>query len=215
MPNEIGFRVEARPQKYGDGRTFFEYRILFTKGKKVIGAERGPRRVSESKLDCKRAARERVAELKKHRLVHIPVTTKHISNGEARNCTTCAIAQALWHKQEYLGFPKHKFVFEVSTYGAWVDPRGIVLIDRSGASPDRSIVFEKLPLLVYEGTRKIYDDWMPEWTMQWDDWAEARWESAREYRQRTGEHDGKPSRPGPTSFVLDMDELKEVAEVEE
>lgn len=213
--------IRTRQQEYGDKRTFVEYQIIFWENGSVVGIESGPRRATKTRMLAVTAARERIAVLKTHKLFAIPVTRQHIQDGDARNCNTCAIAQALWHKQDEMGFQRSDWRFELSPYGAFSDPRGLELMKRFcyGRNKILSIPAEELPEIVYtyfnDGKSKIYPEPMWEWAMHWDDWAEARSETTREYCQRTGERDGKPPRPSPTTFVLDLDEFKERDEATE
>lgn len=206
--DRIKHRIRVRTVRYGDRRKFAEYCILFCQGRQIVGAEDGPRRKTKTRKDAMRAARARIAQLKTHRLFAIRVTRKHIRDGEERNCDTCAISQALFHNQQRMGLDNLKCSFRVEPYG-W-SSRGIVLqTDRYATAPD--MVLEEMPDMIsywQSSQRNPYPESMLEWTMLWDDWAQARHETPAEYRERTGNHDGKPSRPGPTSFVLDLDAFK-------
>jgi hypothetical protein len=45
--------------------------------------------------------------------------------------------------------------------------------------------------------------------MAFDDWYDSKYMSLKEWRERHGHQDGeRPYRPGPTSFVLDLDAFK-------
>lgn len=206
----LTFKSKARPVKYGDGRVFFEYDILMFDGKRLAGAESGPRcSTTPDRSSSMKAARARIRVLKSHRLFPIRVTRKHISDGTARSCSTCAISQALWHNQESMGFPKYEFRFEVSPYGAWVEPRGITLSEKYGDEVSR-IPAENLPEIVYgiRGKRVVRES-MLEFAMTFDEWAEARYMTLREWREEHGWSEDRPcGRPGPCSFVLDLDALK-------
>jgi hypothetical protein len=205
------FRISGRMTEYGDKRRFFDYRILMIDDNRVVGAETGDRRSALSRADALKLARKRIAELRKRRLVPICVTRKHIEDGEARNCNSCAISQALWHSQEAMGFPKDEWNFEVSPYGCFVDPRGIVLAEKYG-TVTRHIPAAKMPDIVTSYKRKgkplVYFESMVEWTMQWDDWAESRYMSLHEWREKHGYDEGeRPYKPTPCSFVLDLDAM--------
>src|SRR5690242_15319592 len=104
-PDALTFAVRTHSVKYGDNRTFLEYTILMLHAGKLVGIEEGPRRSTPERLAALKAARQRIAVLRSQRLFAIRVTRKHISDGEVRNCNTCAISQALWHNQERMGLP--------------------------------------------------------------------------------------------------------------
>lgn len=209
--DNISFKIETESVEYGDNRNFFEYTILFYKGVRPVGIERGPRRETPERKDSMKLARARVVILKSHRLFAVPVTRKCISDGEARNCNTCAIAQALWHNQERMGLPQREYQFDVSPYGAWVDPRGLVLSKRweDEGSALRIPATELPDIAIVSRSGKVYKESMLEWAMYWDDWAESRYMGLKEWREKHGYgSDEWPSRPGPCSFVLDLDAMK-------
>lgn len=202
--DDLAVRIRTRTVKYGDDKKFVEYRILFFKGPRVVGAEDGPPRATADRGSALKAARARVAGLKKQRLFVVRVTGKHIRDGEERSCDTCAIAQALYHNQERMGLDRNHD-FRVEPYG-WSE-RGIVL--QHDGAPDK--VLSKMPAMVsrWQPTqRDPYPESMLEWTMRWDSWAEGRRETVTQYRERTGD-EGKDSRPRPTSFVLNLDAFVE------
>lgn len=210
----ITFRVSASATKYGDGKTFFDHKIFMIHRDKVVGVEHGKRRTNATRSDALKAARTRISVLRTHKLFPIRVTRKHISDGQARQCTACAIAQALWHNQEAMGFPKRNYEFRVSPYGAFCDPEGIVCrpTGYGDDAEERSIPFDKLPEMVMAWSTKrgrsyVYYEGMVEWAMSWDEWAEARYVTAKEYREENSEED-KPGRPGACSFVLDLSEME-------
>lgn len=201
------FEIRTRSIRYGDKRTFIEYKILMFDGAKLVGIEDGPRRSFEDRPAALRAARRRIKVLRSHRLFAVRVTRKNISDGEARNCNTCAIAQALWHNQERMGLPRSTYSFEVSPYGAFSSPRGIVL--RRYDDSEKRIPPVDLPELVLgQSAKHIFQEGLSEWAMRWDDWAEFRYMSAKEWRELYDED--LPYRPGPCSFVLDLDAMQEV-----
>lgn len=204
--DNLTFKTRIRQVEYGDKRTFFEYQILMMYRGKVAGIEEGPRRSAADRPSALKAARARISILRHRRLFVVRVTRKHISDGEARNCNTCAISQALWHNQERMGFPKVDFRFEVSTYGAFMAPRGIVIRERYGRD-HLQLSADQIPDIaigIFNG--RPYSEGMAEWTMAWDDWAESRGISLAEWREQNGYVDGEtPGRPGPCSFVLDLD----------
>lgn len=210
---KLYFLARIKPVVYGDNKTFFEYRIEIFKGAQLVGIERGPRRETQARGDSLKAAHARIATLRSHRLFAVRVTRKNISDGDARNCSSCAIAQALWKNQERMGFNKHDFAFDVSPYGAWVEPRGIVLRKVYGYDLMR-LPADRLPDIAIEGRDgKAYSESMFEWAMRWDDWAESRGISVREWREERGlDSDERPSRPSPVSFVLDLDAMLLVQE---
>lgn len=214
MSDKLTFKVDAKSVEYGDHRKFFEYAIVFYKGARPVGIEHGPRRETPDRRDSLKAAKRRVAVLKYHRLFAIPITRKCISDGEARNCNSCAIAQALWHNQERMGLPQREFAFEVNPYGAWVDPRGLVLSKRyANDSESLRIPATKLPDIAVLGLDgKVWRESMFEWAMAWDDWAESREISLAEWRENHDkDSDERPYRPGPCSFVLDLDAMERAA----
>lgn len=201
----ITFKASVRAQKYGDRRTFMEFRILMFHKNRLVGIEDGPRRETTTRPEAIREARRRITALKSRRLFVIRITRKHISDGEARSCNTCAIAQAIWHNQERMGFPKRIFSFEISPYGGmFSEARGIVIGHEYRDEPDRHIQADELPKLaigVFNGRAASED--MATWAMNFDDWAEYRSMSAREWRE--SKSDDLPSYPGTCSFVLDVD----------
>lgn len=217
----LRFSVRVRPAEYGDGQTFMDWRIVIRQGREVVGIEDGPRRATKLRYVSNRAAWQRVRELKLRRLYVVRVTKKHINDGEGRNCNTCAISQALWHNQERMGLPKNDYSFEVDPYGAWTDPRGIVLEanhPKNGEAPERRLPANKLPEVIWNWPRKRWPkdekwghDHMVHFAMNFDDWYDAQFESAREYRERTGDDAGKPFKPDPCVFVLDLDAFEKVA----
>lgn len=225
----ITFKVRTRTIEYGDRRKFVEYRILFCHRGRVVGAEDGPRRTTPDRAGARKAARARIAVLRTRRLYAIAVTRKHITDGEARNCNTCAISQALWHNQERMGFPKREFSFRIEPYGFMSNVRGITL-SRIYGDIERALPVDELPDLVWTvrdrtspiyalrspnscGGEKVYPESMVEWAMRFDDWAESRFMSLKEWRDKhSAEPDERPCRPGPVSFVLDLDAFSPVSE---
>lgn len=209
--SRILFEVKTERHRYGDRRVFHDYLIVMSFRGRVVGVERGPSRTHKRPSQARQAARERVRLMQSHRLYVVRVTDKHIKDGDARSCHTCAIAQALWHNQERMGYPKGKWSFEVSPYGSIFSspPRGIVLGDYWGDGKLRHIPAREMPQVVTAAKRlpaRFYDESMYEWTMHWDDWAESRCMSLKDWREMHGYDDGeRPSRPTPCSFVLDLD----------
>lgn len=212
--NLLAFKVSAPQVTYGDNRKFPEYRIYMFAAGKPVGIEEGPRRTYLTRYDAVKAANQRIKELLAHRLYIVRVTNKHIADGEGRNCHTCAISQALWHNQERMGLPRRNYNFEVAPYGAFIEPRGIVLSTSFSDEPDIAIANDSLPdLVVCSRSGKIYSQDLPGWAMAFDDWYDSKYISLKEWRERHGyEDDERPSRPGPTSFVLDLDAFKPVVE---
>lgn len=206
---KIKFGVRVRSVEYGDKRTFFEYQILLSYRGRVAGIEEGPRRRTLDRASAICVARRRITVLRSYRLFVIGITRKHIDDGEARDCNTCAIAQALWHNQERMGLPKSQFRFEVSPYGGFIDPRGIVLADRYG-DHESTIPAPQMPLLVNRIIKgRTYPESMPEWAMRFDEWAESRYMSLAEWREEHGyDDDERPYRPAPCSFVLNLDDMR-------
>jgi hypothetical protein len=203
------FKVRTRTVEYGDERKFIEYRIHLFKGTRIVGVESGPQRQTSTRSGALKAARTRIAELKKHRLFAIKITRRHIRDGTERNCDYCAIAQALYHNQERMGLPRHKYNLSVEPYGFFSRVRGIVISPTMFSNDDHDLVLpaDDMPQIVLACDSKgnPYPDSMVEWAMRFDDWGQARHETLSEYRERTGDDEGKPYRPGPASFVLDLD----------
>lgn len=210
----LHFQPEITRHIYDDG-TWWEWRVLMILGKKIVGATPTIHRTHRSRSAAFNAAARKMGRLRSRRLFVIPVTAKHIAAGEARNCNTCAIAQALWHRQETMGLPRHAWNFEVSTYAAWENADGIRLDERSGPRL-LHLPPEKLPKIV---TR--FRDWktrtpdfsvedMEQWTMDFDEWSESRGVPIKEWREEHGHADAvpKPIRPRPCSFVLDLDDFQ-------
>src|SRR5688572_25425653 len=167
-PDRLKFTATSRLAEYGDGRTFYEYTILMSLGKRLVGMERGQRRATQERSPCLKAARERIAFLKSRRLFAIRITRQNISDGWARSCTECAIAMALSCNQERMGFDKYDFSFEVSPYGAFTDPRGIVLRNRDSAD-EKAVPAKQMPDIaigVFSG--RACSESMAEWAMQFD-----------------------------------------------
>jgi hypothetical protein len=209
-PDALTFRPRVTPTTYGDKRVFQEYKIAIFKGPLLVGMEEGPRRSTETRAEALRAARKRISALRKRRLFAIEVTKKHIEDGDARNCNTCAVSQALWHNQERMGLSKYEWAFRVSSYACFADAEGIVLHRKYLSDQETCIPVPELPKIVFGKWslrhRRLYGEQMGIWTMQWDEWAESRYMSLREWREQHGrDTDEWPSRPGPCSFVLDLD----------
>ena len=205
--NLLTFRISTRSVVYGDKRDFPEYRITMFSAGKPVGIEDGPRRTFLKRHEARRAANLRIRELLTHRLYVIPVTKKCIDDGEGRNCHTCAISQALWHNQDRMGFPKHEYSFEVAPYGAWIEPRGIVLSKTYYSDPELILEPDKMPDFV-TGTRgeTIFTESLTDWAMNFDDWYDSQFISLKEWRERYGyDNDARPYKPSPASFVLDLD----------
>ena len=203
MKSNLTFRPRLRAVEYGDG-TFHDWSILIQIHGKLVGIKPGIPRSHTRHIDARNAALREIRRLKKRRLHVLHITSKCIAAGEARDCNTCAIAQALWNHQERMGYPRNRYNFRVSTYGAWTKPPGIVLEDRFYPDqPDLHIRVDQLPLIITGD----YAEHMDEWTMTWDEWAESRNETLAEWRERTGagKDETKPHRPRPGTFALDLD----------
>lgn len=210
----LSFKVYTRSIVYGDKRTFINFNIGMFAGGKPVGIERGPQREFSTRGEALKAARRRIRELRTHNLFVIRVTRRHIAAGDGRNCNTCAIAQALWSNQERMGYPKHKFNFEVSPYGSFASPRGIVLSEKYSSDSGIAIEADCLPdvVLWQAENGRIWSDRLIHWAMNFDDWADARFMSLREWREKHGkESDERPYTPGPCSFVLDLDAFRVAA----
>jgi hypothetical protein len=212
---KLTFELEAMPVRYGDNRTFYEYRVVMFHGMQAVGIKHGPRRQTPRKADCLRMARVELATLRSHRLFIIHVTKKHIQDGVERNCDQCAVAQALWHNQERMGFPKYEYGFDVRPYGAFVDPQGIVRRRLYRSNDECHIPQEEVSDLVTNWRDGFYIESMMEWTMRWDEWAESRYMSLKDWREEHGYEPSRyPSKPAPCSFVLDLDEFKSMSQEE-
>lgn len=210
----IEFKISAKTSAYDDGK-FVQWRILMRSGGRLAGIEDGPTRLHRVRDDAVKDARKRVAVLKKQRLFVVPITKKNIDHGEARNCHSCAIAQALWQNQERMGLPRFDVNFRVSPYAAFAHSDGLVIEHKYGSKADEAIAPENLPLVVSEyrwkGKTEHYDECMVDWAMDFDDWAESQSMSLAEWRQRHGYKDGeRPIKPGPACFVLNLDEFKRI-----
>lgn len=204
----IRFSVRTRPMKYGDGETFFGFRIVMRSNGKAVGIEDGPRRLHKTRGECRIAGWDRIRVLKTHVLFIVPVSKKDIDDGQARSCHSCAIAQALWRNQERIGLEKWKFDFRVEPYGFSVDCDGITLENTQRFSdPPIATGQDAMPDLVSEGSRGLYVESMYEWALNWDDWAESRDMSEEEWLEEHPDDGGKPYRPVPCSFVLDLSEM--------
>jgi hypothetical protein len=208
----IDIKIKTRLIDYGVAptvKTFAEARILFCYRGRIVGVEDGPKRTFVDRRAAEAAAKERAAELWWHRLYVIDVARKHIADGEARSCYSCAIAQALWHNQERMGFRKGEWSFEVVPYACFTDARGIVLQQRFGGDEAR-LDAEQLPDVVPRNADwRVYTEGMVQWAIEFDDWADARHMTLREWRQKTSyDEDYKPPRPWPMSFVLDLDAFR-------
>jgi len=207
--SKIAFRIRTRTVEYGDNRRFIEYAVLMFRGQKLVGYEEGPRREALDRPSALKMARARIRTLASHRLYVINITRQNITDGEARNCNTCAISQALWDNQERMGFSKYEYNFEVSPYAAFMEPRGIVLCEKFGDN-DIHLSADALPDMVSGQRGKVvFNDSMEHWAMNFDDWGDSRYMSLAEWREEHGYEDGeRPYRPCPASFVLDLDAMK-------
>jgi len=213
MSDNLRFEIRTRTVTYCDERKFVEYEILMCDLRGIVGFESGPRRETISRSDAIKAARARIRVLKAHRLFAIRITKKHIKDGEARNCFTCAISQALWHNQERMGLSKYEHSFRVVPYACMTEADGLVLQYKYGDKDDLHIPDDQLPDIVFEGTG--YKRWrtphegMIEWAMTFDDYGDSRYMSLSEWREDRGYDDGeRPYPPSPGSFVLDLDAMQ-------
>lgn len=211
MSDRLRFEIRTRTVEYGDKRKFVEYQILMFDLRGVVGLESGPSRETVDRADAIKAARTRIRTLKTHRLFAVRVTKKHIEDGEARNCSTCAISQALWHNQERMGLSKYEYSFRVAPYACMVEADGLVLNPKYGADGAVHIPEDQLPDMVLEGRGykgRIPNESMVEWAMSFDEWGDSRYMSLSEWREERGYDDGeRPYRPSPASFVLDLDAM--------
>lgn len=207
----LDFEIQTQTINYGDQRKFVEYKILMRQDRKPVGIVDGPSRATERRSDALKQARRHIQDLKKQQLFVIPVTAKHISDGEARSCSTCAIALALWDRQEEMGFSRSDYRFEVTPYGAWVEQERLGMTIEGRWSFEIVRRLAQLPSLIYTWGGRAYSDSMEEWAMAWDDWAESRYMTLSEWRDKHGYYNGeRPARPGPTSFVLSLDAFQKV-----
>jgi hypothetical protein len=195
-----------KPVTYGDGRKAFRWQVLFReKGEPVgITSVYRDRQCMEcpTRREAAKAAKAEIERLKGRRLVAFHITKNDIENGEGHNPQTCAVAQSMWRVQEGLGYDHWNWSFEVDTYGAFRKPQGIRAVS---ISPWEVRTIDPPPVISKCRTG-WYEESMEEWTTQYDDWDDSRHMTAREWREETGE-DGKPCKPSPGSFVLDLDEL--------
>lgn len=213
MSDNLRFEIRTRTVTYGDKRKFVEYDIRMLDLRGIVGFESGPSRETVSRADAIKAAHARIRVLKTHRLFAIRVTKKHIDDGDARNCFSCAISQALWHNQERMGLSKYEYNFRVVPYACMVEADGLVLEPKYGSGEALHIPEDELPDMVFEG--KGYNRWrtpnesMVEWAMTFDDWGDSRYMSLSEWREERGYDDGeRPYPPSPASFVLDLDAMQ-------
>lgn len=208
--DSLRFSATVKPQKYGDGKTFYVYRILMRKDGRVTGVEDGPDRTHKTPRLSRIAATRRIEELKRHRLYAIDITEKDIQHGEARSCESCAIAQALWRNQKRMGLSEFKYDFRVEPYGAFVACDGVVLTAPGYAR--FSTGEREMPDLVGEGRHGLFVESMYEWALHWDEWADSRNMTLKEWREENGYEDGEtPYKPSPCSFVLNLTEMKQSA----
>lgn len=212
ISDKLRFSVRVRPQPYGDGVTFHEYRILMWRDRRPVGSLDAPRREYRSRLEAFCAGRRKVAELRNHRLFAIDVTRTDIRHGEGRNCDTCPVAQALWRNQERMGLPRARFGFRVESYGAFVRTRGIVLTQHGYDSngPDRFTGENDMPDVVFTHGRRVCVDSMMEYTQLFDERQDYESMGLKEWRENNGYDSsyGPPARAWPVSFVLDLDAMK-------
>lgn len=210
MKDPITFSIQTETVKYGDRRAFVEYRILMHDYRGLVGFEEGPRRSSTTRSQALKVARARLRVLKTHRLFAIRVTKKHIEDGEARNCHTCAISQALWHNQDRMGLPKSEWTFEVKPYAAFVDADGLVLRRKWEGEGELLLPPHEMPDLVLgQHGKRVLNESMVEWAMDFDDWGDSRFMSLADWREVRGYKDGeRPYPPSPGCFVLDLDAMK-------
>jgi hypothetical protein len=207
----LEFKGRTRTVEYGDHRKFVEYQILMLDLRGVVGIESGPGRETTTRSNAIKAARARIRTLKSHRLFAVRVTKKHIDDGDARNCFSCAISQALWHNQERMGLSKYEYNFRVVPYACMTEADGLVLEPKYGGDGALHIPDDELPDMVSEGKGykgRIPNEGMIEWAMEFDDWGDSRCMSLSEWREERGYDDGeRPYRPSPASFVLDLDAM--------
>lgn len=198
------------------------YTIEMLEAGKVVGVEHSDSSAVFSYLSrrlARAAALRRVKFLRTRRLFVIPVDKWAIEHGEGHNCSTCAISQALWKNMERMGLNKDADDFRTSTYGAWTDADGITLKRRGprGGEIMTHIPVKELPRVVTTvrrgGKPLTFNEDMVQWTKDFDDWYDSKFETLKEYRERNDETEGgKPRQPPPFSFVLDLDAFKPLAQ---
>ncbi len=218
MNDNLRFEIRTRTVTYGDKRKFVDYEILMFDLRGIVGFENGPSRDTVHRADAVKAARARIRILKTHRLFAVRVSKKHIDDGDARNCFSCAISQALWHNQERMGLSKYEYNFRVVPYACMVEADGLVLQHKYGDKDDLHVPEDQLPDMVFEG--RGYARWrtphesMIEWAMTFDDWGDSRHMSLSDWREERGYEDGEtPHPPSPAAFVLDLDAMRPLYEV--
>lgn len=214
---KLYIRPELRRHRFKDENRH-TWRLLILREGKVVGVVPGPSGEGHRRhLDARNAARKAACQLRKRRLFVIEVTDKHVTDGEARDCSTCAIAQALWHEMERMGLDRGCERFRVVPYASWTTADGIVLY-RYHADPVH-IPDDVLPQIVthYTAWTTQKPAWcaeeMDQWAMDFDEWAESRFMDPAEWREKHGlEEDHEPIRPSPCSFVLDLDAFQPLAD---
>lgn len=211
MSDPLRFEIRTQTATYCDNRKFVEYQILMRDLQGVAGLESGPSRETMTRADAIKAARSRIRVLKTHRLFAVRVTKQHIKDGEARDCSNCAISQALWHNQERMGLSKYEYGFRVVPYACMVEADGLVL-GRKYSDDELHVPEDQLPDMVLEGKGykgRIPNESMVEWAMEFDDWGDSRHMSLKDWREERGYDDGeRPCPPSPASFVLDLDAMQ-------
>lgn len=200
----IRFSVRVKGVDYGDNKSFHEYLIVMRSGGKIVGVEEGPSRQHRTFEDARKAGWERVALLRAHRLMIVPVTNKNIEDGEERSCSCCAIAQSLFMNQARLGMDRYEYDFRVEPYGAFVKCDGIILVH---GRTQISTGVKRMPDLVSEARGRLFIESMYEWTVHWDEWAGSRYMTLKEWREEHSDDDCKPYKPTPCSFVLNLSEM--------
>jgi hypothetical protein len=203
--SRLWFRPRFKPVTYGNGRRTVRYKIEMNRGGGTVGLTDSCE--AKTLLQAERAAEKQIARLKKSRLFVIPITANHISDGEARSCHACAIYHALTDQRDRLLAPIKGYDdrgFKVNPYGAWTDPEGIVL--QSGYEEIARTPVNQLPQIITQCEGGYFKEGMTEWAMTWDDWAESRYMSLKEWREERSYSDGeRPFKPSPATFVLNVD----------
>jgi hypothetical protein len=201
---KLRFKPCFKLLEFGRGKTQVEWHIEMTHYRPV-GVTKSQR--AKTFVQAARAAKAEIALLEKRRLFIIPVLPKHINRGEASNCWSCALSLALTAQRERLLLPTTSYgdrCFRVSSYGAWVDGRGIQLMH--GYDEVARLPVEQMPDIATPWMGGVSSDGLVEWTQQWDDWASSRYMSLKEWRENHDYEDGeRPYKPRPCSFVLDAD----------
>lgn len=206
--SKMHFEVSTRLVEYGDGRKFWWWMIMAIMDGKAFGVWKSESRQFKKchKTRCLKAAREYLTNLRKQSLFGIEVIDDDIKHGEARCGRNCAIALALERNLERMGLNKREDYFDVLPYGAFQGSEDLGIFIKSQREIFKHLPVKKLPLIVY-GRSRFFHDYMEHYSMNFDDYKEASFETPEEYAERTGED--VECYPGDTfygcRFVLNLD----------